>query len=158
MSPVLANRALFILSLAGIGVSAYLTIAYVKGANLGCVAGSDCDVVRESRYAWGLGIDALRAIPTPAAGMAAYMLLAALSFARVASPDRRVLAKAQFILAVPMLAISAYLTYLEAYVIHAWCQWCVLSAVLSTVIFLVAGAEQISAARPGPGAIREELG
>jgi uncharacterized membrane protein len=33
-------------------------------------------------------------------------------------------------------AYSAYLTYLEAFVIHAWCQWCVISAILMTIIFL----------------------
>jgi uncharacterized membrane protein len=36
------------------------------------------------------------------------------------------------------VAYSAYLTYLEAEVIHAWCQWCVVSAVLITLIFAVA--------------------
>ena len=35
------------------------------------------------------------------------------------------------------LVFTAYLTYLEAFVIHAWCQWCVVSAVLIAVIFLV---------------------
>ena len=34
------------------------------------------------------------------------------------------------------VAYSAYLTYLEAFVIHAWCQWCVISAILMTLIFL----------------------
>ena len=35
------------------------------------------------------------------------------------------------------VAFSAYLTYLEAFVIHAWCQWCVISAILVTLIFLL---------------------
>ena len=39
------------------------------------------------------------------------------------------------------LAFSAYLTFLEAFVIHAWCQWCVISAVLVTIIFVAALAE-----------------
>ena len=30
-----------------------------------------------------------------------------------------------------------YLTYLEAAVIHAWCQWCIVCAILVTTIFLV---------------------
>ena len=39
------------------------------------------------------------------------------------------------------LGVSGYLTYLEAYVIHAWCQWCVISAVLMTLIFLASLVE-----------------
>ena len=34
------------------------------------------------------------------------------------------------------VVFSAYLTYLEAYVIHAWCQWCVSSAIIMVLAFL----------------------
>jgi uncharacterized membrane protein len=40
--------------------------------------------------------------------------------------------------AVGGLAFSAYLTYLEAFVIHAWCQWCVVSAALAVLVFILA--------------------
>ena len=33
---------------------------------------------------------------------------------------------------------SLWLTYLELFVIHAICQWCVVSAVLATVLFVLA--------------------
>jgi uncharacterized membrane protein len=36
------------------------------------------------------------------------------------------------------VAVSAALTYLELFVIHAICQWCVISAVIVTVSFLIA--------------------
>ena len=39
------------------------------------------------------------------------------------------------------VAVSAYLTYLEAAVIHAWCQWCVISAILMTLIFFASLTE-----------------
>jgi len=32
---------------------------------------------------------------------------------------------------------SAFLTSLEAFVIHAWCQWCVVSAIMVTAIFVL---------------------
>jgi len=35
------------------------------------------------------------------------------------------------------IVFSAYLTYLEAFVIHAWCQWCVISAIIMAVSFLL---------------------
>jgi uncharacterized membrane protein len=34
------------------------------------------------------------------------------------------------------LIFSTYLTYLELFVIHAICQWCVVSAILVLVIFV----------------------
>ena len=34
------------------------------------------------------------------------------------------------------VAFSAYLTYIEAFVLHAWCQWCVISAIIMALIFL----------------------
>jgi uncharacterized membrane protein len=33
---------------------------------------------------------------------------------------------------------TAYLTYLEAAVIHAWCRWCLASAVVIGLIFVAA--------------------
>ena len=36
------------------------------------------------------------------------------------------------------VAYSAYLTYLQAAVIQAWCQWCVISAIAITLCFLAA--------------------
>lgn len=33
------------------------------------------------------------------------------------------------------VAFSAYLTYLEAFVIHAWCRWCLVSAALIVAVF-----------------------
>lgn len=35
-------------------------------------------------------------------------------------------------------AFSAWLTYLELFVIHAVCQWCVVSAIIVTLIFVFA--------------------
>ena len=33
--------------------------------------------------------------------------------------------------------VVAYLTYLEAFVIRAWCYWCVTSAVIITAIWIL---------------------
>ena len=35
------------------------------------------------------------------------------------------------------VAFTLYLTYLEAFVINAWCRWCLVSAALIAAIFLV---------------------
>ena len=47
------------------------------------------------------------------------------------------IAKAILFLSFVGVAISAYLTYLEAFKIHAYCLWCVSSAVVISLIFLV---------------------
>jgi uncharacterized membrane protein len=39
------------------------------------------------------------------------------------------------------VVFSAWLTYLEGRVIHAWCEWCISSAILVTIAFLLALAE-----------------
>jgi uncharacterized membrane protein len=46
-------------------------------------------------------------------------------------------ALALFAMASIGLVFTAYLTYLEAFVIHAWCQWCLVSAALVALIFLL---------------------
>ena len=35
------------------------------------------------------------------------------------------------------LLFSVWLTYLELFVIHAICQWCVISAILATILFIL---------------------
>jgi len=32
---------------------------------------------------------------------------------------------------------SAWLTYLEGFAIHAWCQWCLISAAIATLLFVI---------------------
>ena len=45
-------------------------------------------------------------------------------------------------------AYSAFLTYLEAAVIRAWCMWCVASAVIMTLIFLASLPEAFRRSEP----------
>ena len=47
------------------------------------------------------------------------------------------------------VAYSAFLTYLEAAVIRAWCLWCVVSALLMTLIFL-ASLPELRRGETGP--------
>jgi uncharacterized membrane protein len=64
---------------------------------------------------------------------------------------------AGFGLALIGFGYSVYLTYLELFVIDAICQWCVVSAVLMTLLLIVNAARAIAyvgselTARQGPG-------
>lgn len=125
--------AIAVLSLAGLFVSAYL--ALYKWGYLGeiqCSVGG-CDTVQASPYALFLGF------PVAAWGVGAYLVLLAVALAGVQPRwvDARWVPLVLFVVSAVGVAFSAYLTYLEAFVIHAWCQWCVISAILVTLIFLL---------------------
>jgi uncharacterized membrane protein len=79
-------------------------------------------------------------VPVPVIGLAGYVALLVTAIAGL----QPALATAR---AVPVilgagaligLGFTAYLTYLEAFVIHAWCRWCIASAVLAVLIFVFA--------------------
>ena len=150
VSPVVTNRIVFVLSLAGCGVSTYLTLAHLNVVELRCGASHGCEDVAAHWSAHGFGIPGLQAIPTAAFGILMYLALAGLSMSRVASGSQEAAMKAsrmQAVIATVALLTTGFLTYLEAFVIHAWCQWCLASAAIILMIFLTACVEQ-SAARP----------
>jgi len=132
-SPPLSRMAIALLALAGLLISSYLTMYKVGllGA-IQCSIGS-CEKVQTSRWSYFLGL------PVSAWGLGAYVTILTLAMLGVQPrfARERWVALALFGLSAVGVAFSAYLTYLEAFVIHAWCQWCVISAILITLIFLL---------------------
>ncbi|HET8654812.1 MAG TPA: vitamin K epoxide reductase family protein [Longimicrobiaceae bacterium] len=121
-----------VLSLLGLLVSTYLTL-YKLGyvGKLQCAIGG-CEIVQASKYAYFLGL------PVALWGVGAYACLLVLSLAGLQpgrAADRRI-AVAIFVISAIGVLFSAYLTSLEAWVIHAWCQWCMSSAAVIALIFL----------------------
>jgi uncharacterized membrane protein len=118
---------LAVLALAGLCMSAYLTWVHLRGVAPVCLAGGGgCETVQSSRYAEILGV------PVAALGLGGYagLLLSAL----LRGEGGALLGL--FVTLVSVL-FSAYLTYLELFVIYAICQWCVSSAALMTVAFIL---------------------
>ena len=118
---------LVVLAVAGLFMSAYLTWVHLRGVAPVCLAGSGgCEAVQASRYAEILGV------PVATLGMGGYagMLLSALL-----RGEGGVLL-GLFVSLVSVL-FSAYLTWLELFVIYAICQWCVTSAILMTASFVL---------------------
>ncbi len=106
----------------GLLASAYLTWVHFAGLEPVCAAGSHgCRTVQASRYATVLSI------PVAVLGLAGYvgLLLAAVSRGEAG-------AYLGFLVALVGTLFSAYLTYLEVFVIGAVCQWCVASAAIMT--------------------------
>jgi uncharacterized membrane protein len=126
-----------VLSLVGILIALYLTL-YKIGVigDLTCTVGS-CETVNTSRWATFLGL------PVAAWGVGAYVALFALSLAGTA--DRSAGSQTISVLLVAIAAwsvlFSAWLTYLELFVIHAICIWCVASAVLLVAILVLSVAD-----------------
>lgn len=129
------NRmAIAVIALAGVFLSTYMLLVkmgYI--GELACGAGS-CDRVQASQYAVFLGV------PVPAWGVLGYVSIFGLALAGL---QPRMLRSARIAAALLALsgvafAFSMYLTFLEAFVINAWCRWCVASAVMATLLFLFA--------------------
>jgi uncharacterized membrane protein len=122
-----------LVSLAGVFVALYLTL-YKLGyvGTLVCAVGS-CETVQTSRWATLLGF------PVATWGVAFYVAALALSLWGLsdAMADSRRLSQALVVMTGVGVLFSLWLTYLELFVIHAICQWCVISAVLVTVLFVI---------------------
>lgn len=132
MSQVTRYRGVAVLALVGLFISAYLLL-YSLGfyGDLLCGVGS-CEVVQTSDYAVFLGL------PVPGWGAAWYAGMFAIALWLAAGRSGEGAAGRLAALgAVAGLAFSTYLTAIEAFVLEAWCRWCVASAVLTVLIFLL---------------------
>jgi len=131
-----------LLSGAGIAISGYLAGKRFSGGALACSRWAQCDLVNNSVYAVMYGV------PVSVIGLAGYLLLLALAVAalRARGAARRRLLALSLLLALGGVGFSAYLTYLEIYVIQALCSWCVASAVV-IVLLAAVGVNNLLAAR-----------
>lgn len=135
-------------SIVGAAASAYLLVEYVTGQPGVCLTGSGCDLVRASAFAYPLGI------PTPLIGFGFY-LVAALVVLRTVDPGAIAgVAPRTALLALSLggAIASMTLTALEAFVIRAFCTWCLVQAGASLVLLLAAIALARSEPElPAPG-------
>jgi uncharacterized membrane protein len=123
-----------VLSLAGVAVAGYLTYVHWFDKSIVCVGLSSCAEVAESDYAWIAGI------PVAFLGLLGYVALTAVSVFWLRVGERFDIwpLLAVWGMSVAGVAYSAYLTYVELFVIDAVCIWCITSAAIMTVVFLVA--------------------
>lgn len=131
------------LALAGVFLALYLTL-YKLGVigHLACTIGG-CEQVNTSRWATLLGA------PVAAWGVGFYALvfLIALIGTTPRWEQQRGISVALTALTLVGALFSSWLTYLELFVIHAICQYCVTSAVLVTLLFLVSAADLYASSR-----------
>jgi len=137
---------LLTLSLVGLWDSAYLWWAYTSSSRPMVCLGGGCDAVRASPFAYPGGI------PMPVFGVAMYAVLVLLIFFEPLLGSRLARANRYAVAGVSGAGFlfSLYLTGIEAFVLHAWCTWCVLSAVAVTFIFALAVLDVLRP-QPWPG-------
>jgi uncharacterized membrane protein len=111
----------------------YLLIYKITSAPTMCLGSGDCATVNSSPYS------EIRGIPISLLGLLAYLAIIGIHMLE----SRMDFFKQNGILlnfGISLVGVlfSAYLTYVELYVIHAVCPFCVASAILITIVFIIA--------------------
>lgn len=133
------RKVIFALAVVGIAVSALAWLAHYSASTqlYEPNVGWNCGVVNHSRFSM------MGAIPMAAIGVGGYLLLALLAWFRRQGWT--------LLFAWIGLGFAVYLSYLEAYVLRAWCLYCVISqclialiAILAVIVVVSNGFRQIS--------------
>jgi len=121
--------AVALLSLLGLADALYLTIEHVTGQSVRCTILAGCSAVLSSPYA------VVGGIPLAAVGAAAYF--AVFSLAILTLFGYGIAGKLLLPLAGAMFLVSLWLIYLQAFVIREFCQYCLLSALITTTLLVL---------------------
>jgi uncharacterized membrane protein len=123
-----------LLSLVGLFISAYLYLYKIgRIGSLACGTGQ-CETVQASAWSSFAGVEVALIGVVGYAGL----VLLALASLQPGLSERRWPANLLVWLSGIGVLFSLYLTYLELFVIHAICRWCVGSAVIITGVFVLA--------------------
>jgi len=132
---VSARRLAAVLALLELIVAAYLEIERARGRNVACpIGGGGCETVQHSRYS------KLAGVPLPLLGLAGAATMFATTLLR--DPRARTVA---FVLAAAGALFSLYLAGLQAFEIHAYCAWCLSSAVIWIALAVTTGVTWLRA-------------
>ena len=118
-----------LLALVGLGDSIYLTVQHITGESLRCTIIAGCSEVLSSPYAQ------VGPVPLAAIGAAAYFTV--FSLATLAAFDYRHAVPFLKIVVVLMFLTTLWLLYLQAFVIRHFCQYCLLSAAVTTALAVI---------------------
>jgi len=120
------------LGVAGFAIGSYLTAAHWGDQPIACGGVGDCGYVNSSEYA------SVGGLPVSGLGALLYLVMAVTALAWSLRGDVDWLPVAYWGLALAGAGYAAYLTYVELWVLHAICVWCVTSAVLLALSLLLA--------------------
>ena len=124
-SAVIYGIAAFV-SLVGLADSLYLTVEHLSGRSVKCTITSGCSEVLSSSYATVAGY--------PLAGLGAAAYFVVFSLATLAAFGYKGTGKLLLLIVGAMFLMTLRLIYLQAFVIHHFCQFCLLSALVTTIL------------------------
>jgi uncharacterized membrane protein len=119
-----------IISIIGFIDAVFLSVEKLRGAVPPCSLTNGCEAVTTSAYSYIAGI------PVALFGTLYYLTVIFLSFALI-DTKKALLAKAISYLTITGFVVSVYLVFLQLFVIKAVCQYCMLSALTSSILFVL---------------------
>jgi uncharacterized membrane protein len=118
-----------LVALAGLADAVYLTVHHITSEPVPCSIVAGCETVLTSPYA------EIQGIPLAAFGAGAYFV--AFCLALLAAFGNRTLWKVFGVQVVLMALFTVWLLYLQAYVIGAFCQFCLISAITTFTMLVI---------------------
>ena len=129
------RRLAALLALVELAIAIYLEIERARGRSVACpIGGGGCETVQQSSYS------KLAGVPLPILGLLGAGAMLVTTFLR--DPRART---AAFVLAVAGALFSLYLAGLQAFEIHAYCAWCLASAVIWIALAVTTGVAWLRA-------------
>jgi uncharacterized membrane protein len=115
-----------LLALVGLADALYLTINHLTGQTARCTVSGGCNEVLGSSYA------SVGGVPIAALGAAAYFTVFSLTTLALFGYSRaRVLL---YLIVALMLLTSLWLLFVQAFVLHKYCDYCLLSAAVTLLL------------------------
>jgi len=122
---------IFGIALVGFIDASYLTVHHYQGAQVLCAVIEGCNSVLGSKWA-----EMIPGVPTALLGALFYLGMVLAAFQSISSKNNQWLMRYSWMTIVG-LVFSGFMVYLQLYVIHAICQYCMLSALTSTILFIL---------------------
>jgi len=138
--PVETRRSLYLyaasalLTLVGLADAIYLTVKRLTGEGYRCTITSGCEEVLTSAYATIGGV--------PLSVLGAFAYFTAFSLAILALFGNRTARTLLFYLVALMFVFTIWLFFVQAFVLHAFCQFCLLSGAVTLLLALIVAADR----------------
>lgn len=122
-----------LVSLVGLGDAIYLTVEHLTGNSVRCTVTAGCSEVLGSAYS------SIGAIPLAGLGALAYFTV--FSLATLAAFGHQWTRSLLAAIVAMMLAATLWLLFVQAFILRAFCQYCLLSAAATLALSLIVAIE-----------------